>query len=165
LSSTPLKSPVFEITLSINYYALCLPETIIKPFLDKKQNRVRVIATYQEKTVAFHAAIQKRSGRYVMMFGKQHQKVLGVFPNDILLVQFFEDDSKYGVELPEEFEAVLFSDQEAFEAFETLTIGRKRGLIYAISRYRNSQTRIDKALQLCERLKRGIRDPKELLKS
>ena len=71
----------------------------------------------------------------------------------------------YGVEVPEEFEAVLFSDPDAHDIFETLTPGRKRGLIYAIARYRNSQTRIDKTLLLCDRLKRGVRDPRELLKS
>ena len=123
------------------------------------------MATFQGERISFHAAIQKREGKYVMMFGKNYQKTLGIFPNDILQLQFLEDDSKYGVVLPEEFEAVLFSDPDAYDLFETLTPGRKRGLIYAIARYRNSQTRIDKTLQLCERLKRGIRDPRELLKS
>ena len=125
---------------------------------------MKVIASFEGKKINFHAAIQKRNGKYVMMFGKQHQKTLSVFPNDVLELQFFEDDSKYGVEVPEEFEAVLFSDPDAFKIFETLTPGKKRGLIYAIAKYRNSQTRIDKCLLLCDRLKRGIRDPMALLK-
>ncbi|WP_394971257.1 YdeI/OmpD-associated family protein [uncultured Croceitalea sp.] len=100
-----------------------------------------------------------------MMFGKRYQKELGIFPNDYFKLQFFEDNSKYGVELPEEFEAVMLSDYEAYQIFESLTNGRKRGLIYAIARYKNSQTRIDKTLLLCENLKRGIRDPREMLKS
>ena len=165
MSKEPLKSPVFEITLGIHYYALQLPPSIVQPFLDKKQSRVKVSATFEENQIDFHTAIQKRNGNNVMLFGKQYQKALGVFPNDVLELQFFEDDSKYGVEVPEEFEAVLFSDPDAHDIFETLTPGRKRGLIYAIARYRNSQTRIDKTLLLCDRLKRGVRDPRELLKS
>jgi hypothetical protein len=100
-----------------------------------------------------------------MMFGKRYQKELGIFPNDYFQLQFFEDDSKYGVDVPEELDAVLLSDYEAYEIFETLTPGKQRGLIYAIARYKNSQTRIDKSILICENLKRGVRNPMELLKS
>ena len=100
-----------------------------------------------------------------MMFGKRYQKELGVFPNDYFQLQFFEDTSKYGVEMPEELDAVFLSDYDAFTIFESFTPGKKRGIIYMIARYKNSQTRIDKSLLLCENLKKGIRDPRMLLKS
>lgn len=100
-----------------------------------------------------------------MMFGKRYQKELGVFPNDYFQLQFFEDKSKYGVEVPEELEEVFLTDQEALKIFETLTDGLKRGLIYAIARYKTSQTRIDKSLTLCENLKRGVNDPRQMLRS
>ncbi|GMN09262.1 hypothetical protein MTsPCn9_02820 [Croceitalea sp. MTPC9] len=160
-----MESPVFEISITGSYYTLLLPMDIIKPFLDKNIKRAKVKATFQGKELSFHGAFQKRNGNYYMMFGKRYQKELGVFPNDYFQLQFFEDDSKYGVDVPEEFEAVMFSDFEAHQVFETLTDGRKRGLIYAIARYKNSQTRIDKTLLLCENLKRGIRDPRELFKA
>jgi len=160
-----MQSPVFEISVTDNYYSLLLPNDIIKPFLDKGLKRVKVKATFQEKELWFHGAIQKRNGKHYMMFGKRYQKELGVFPNDYFQLQFFKDTSKYGVEVPEEFEAVMISDYEAYQLFESLTDGKKRGLIYAIARYKNPQTRIDKAILLCENLKRGIRDPREMLKS
>jgi hypothetical protein len=160
-----LKSPVFEISVTGSYYSLALPEHIIKPFLVKNLKRVKVKASFEGKELWFHGAIQKRNDNYYMMLGKRYQKELGIFPNDYFQIQFFEDDSKYGVELPEEFEAVMSSDYEAFKIFESLTAGRKRGLIYAIARYKNSQTRIDKTILLCENLKLGIRDPREMLKS
>jgi len=158
------KSPVFEIAVTGNYYSLLLPEGIITPFLEKNIKRVKAIASFEGKKLEFYGAIQKRNGNYYMMFGKRYQKELGLFPNDIFELQFFEDTSKYGVEVPEEFEAVMLSDYDAYEIFETLTDGRKRGLIYAIARYKNSQIKIDKTLLLCENLKRGIRDPRELFK-
>lgn len=95
---------------------------------------------------------------------KKIKKKLGVFPTDYFTVQLSEDTSKYGVEMPEEFEAVLQSDPEAFEIFETLTAGKKRSLIYYILKIKNSQNRIDKALLITENLKRGIRDNRELIK-
>jgi hypothetical protein len=160
-----MQSPVFEISITGSYYSLLLPNEIIKPFLDKNLKRLKVKASFQGKELWFHGAIQKRNGNHYMMFGKRYQKELDVFPNDYFQLQFFEDTSKYGVDLPEEFEAVMFSDHQAFKIFESLTDGRKRGLIYAIARYKNQQTRIDKTLLLCENLKRGIRDPREMLKS
>jgi len=160
-----LKSETFEITVTGKYYSLQLPKHVVKPFIEKNMKRVMVTASFQEKELTFHAAIQKRNGSYYMMFGKRHQKELGVFPNDYFQLQLFEDTSKYGVEMPEELDAVFLSDYEALEIFETFTAGKKRGIIYAISRYANSQTRIDKSLLLCENLKRGIRDNRMLLKS
>ena len=70
----------------------------------------------------------------MIMFGNRLQKELGVFQNDYFEMQLFEDNSKYGVDVPEELEAVFKSDVEAFEVFETLTAGKKRRIIYAMSR-------------------------------
>lgn len=161
----PLKSKPFEITITGNYYTLLLPEKIIAPFLNKNLKRVKVKAAFEDKQIYFHGAIQKRNGKHYMMFGKRYQKALGIFPNDYFQLQFFEDDSKYGVDMPEEFDAVLVSDYDAYQIFEGLTPGKQRNLIYAITRYKSSQTRIDKSILICENLKRGIRNPMELLKS
>lgn len=160
-----MQSDVFDVAITGRYYTLLLPEEIIRPFLAKKLKRVKVKATFEGKTLLFHGAIQKRKDNHYMMFGKRYQKELGVFPNDYFQLQFFEDDSKYGVEMPEELDAVLLSDVEAYQIFETLTDGLKRGLIYAIARYATSQTRIDKSLLLCDNLKRGVTDRRYMLKS
>ncbi len=63
-----------------------------------------------------------------MVFGKRYQKKLSVFPNDYFKLPFFEDTSKYGVELPEEIEAVLISDFDAHKFFEALTDAKKEVL-------------------------------------
>ncbi|MBT8178084.1 MAG: YdeI/OmpD-associated family protein [Eudoraea sp.] len=158
-----MESPVFEVRLG-SIHSLPLPEEIVKPFLEKGHSRVRIAAYHEGNSISFHGALQGRGTGYFLMFGKQNQKALGVFPNDYFQLQFFEDTSKYGVDMPEEFDAVLESDPEARELFESLTDGRKRGLIYAILRYKSTQTRIDKSLILCENLKRGIRDPRALFR-
>ncbi len=158
-----MESPVFEVRLGSSH-SLPLPEAIVAPFLAKGHSRVRVVAYHEGNSISFHGALQRGSGRYFLMFGKQNQKALGIFPNDYFQLQFIEDTSKYGVDMPEEFEAVLQSDPEAHEIFEGLTDGKKRGLIYAILRYKSTQTRIDKCLILCENLRRGIRDPRQLFR-
>jgi hypothetical protein len=162
---TKLKSKPFEISITGSYYSLLLPEVIIRPFIERNLKRVKAKATFESKELHFHGAIQKRHGQHYMMFGKRYQKELGIFPNDYFLLQLFEDESKYGVEMPEELDAVLLSDYEAFQIFDAFTPGKKRGIIYMIARYKNSQTKIDKSLIICENLKRGIRRNPELLKS
>lgn len=159
-----MKSEPFEVTLS-GTHALLIPESTATAFLDKGHKRVRIEACFEDRTMTFHAALHKWQGNYLISFGKRYQKELGVFPNDYFTLQFFEDTSKYGVDMPEELEVVFQSDQEAFRIFESFTAGKKRGIIYGIAGYKNSQTRIDKSLLVCENLKRGIRNNPDLLKS
>ena len=124
-----------------------------------------MIASFENKEIEFHAALKKeKTGLFRIYFSKAKQKELGVFPNDYFKLQIFEDTSKYGVDMSEELEAVLLSDYDAFQIFESLTPGKQRSIIYAISRYKASQTRIDKSILLTDNLKRGIKDPKLWLK-
>ncbi|MEM9649205.1 MAG: YdeI/OmpD-associated family protein, partial [Bacteroidota bacterium] len=157
-----MESRPFEVAVQ-GSHSIPIPMEIATPFLEKGHRRVKVKATFEGKFIEFFAALQKRKELVFIMFSKNHQKTLGIFPNDYFRLQFFEDNSKYGADMPEELEAVLSSDYEAYQIFESLTAGKKRGIIYMIIRYKNPQTRIDKSLLLCENLKRGIRDNKVLL--
>lgn len=159
-----MKSESFEVTLK-GSHTLLIPEKIASLFIQRGHNRVKVEACFEEKSISFHGAIQKRKENYFLSFGKRYQKELGIFPNDYFQLQFFEDTSKYGVDMPEELEAVLLCDHDANKIFESFTAGKKRGIIYGILGYKNSQTRIDKSLLVCENLKRGIRHNPDLLKS
>ncbi len=159
-----ITSEEFEVQVS-GMHAVYINNKHAEPFRKKGFERIRVEARHEGKSVSFHAALQQRDGMYVITFSKAKQKELGVYTNDVFYMKLFEDTTRFGVEIPEELEAVLNSDPEAMQIFETLTDGRKRSLIYAIRRYKNSQTRIDKSLLLCENLKMGLRDPAALLKS
>ena len=159
-----MQSKPFEISLS-GTHSLEIPDSIAEPFIKKGHKRVKVIANFDGRTITFYGALQKRNSRYYMIFGKKNQKALGVYPNDYFELQFFEDTSRYGVEMPEELDAVLQSDLKAYSIFDSFTDGKKRGIIYMVLGYKNSQTRIDKSLLICENLKRGIRRNPDLIKS
>lgn len=157
-----MRSLVFEASLQLTHN-ICIPAEIAAPFIAHNHKRVIVTVSYQEASVNYHAAIQKRSGQFFVMFSKKYQKQIGVFPSDYFNVQLQEDTSKYGVKMPEELEAVLQSDPEVSLIFESFTAGKKRSLIYYILQFKNSQTRIDKALIIAENIKLGIRDKKQLI--
>ncbi|NND51683.1 MAG: YdeI/OmpD-associated family protein [Flavobacteriaceae bacterium] len=159
-----MKSPVFETAL-VGMHSLMIPKEMADLFVNQNHKRVKVEASFNGNKVHFHAALRTdKNGQYRITFNQNLQNELGVFPTDLFQLQFFEDDSKYGVEMPEELQAVLESDPEASDIFEACTAGKKRSIIYAILRYKNSQTRIDKSLTLAENLKRGMSDMKLLLK-
>lgn len=158
-----MESSIFEVSVK-GMHSVVIPNQIAIPFIEKGHSRVKVQATFETKTIEFFAAVRKYHGQYTMMFSKNKQKELGLLPNDYFQMQFFEDTSKYGVDVPEEFEAVLLSDYDAYQIFESFTKGKQRGIIYMITRFKDSQKKIDKTLVLCENLKRGIRENKDLLK-
>ncbi|SHI62722.1 YdeI/OmpD-associated family protein [Aquimarina spongiae] len=145
-------------------HTFILPDKIAHNFLDQGYKRVIVTILFDDRSTSFHAAIQKFNNQYHITFNKANQKKMKIFPSDYFTVELTEDTSKYGVEMPEEFDAVLQSDPEAFEIFESLTDGKKRSLIYFILKIKNSQNRINKALIITENLKRGIRNAQELIK-
>ncbi len=123
------ESEVFEVSLKGNH-SLVILEGHTQPFRNTGKPKVRIKAEFEDKTITFHAALQKCRGQYMIIFGKRYHKELGVFPNDYFQIQLLEDNSKYGMGMPEELEAVLQSDKEVADIFHSLTAGRIRGLIY-----------------------------------
>ncbi|NND63849.1 MAG: YdeI/OmpD-associated family protein [Flavobacteriaceae bacterium] len=158
-----LVSEKFEVSL-IGTHGLEVPMAQAEPFMKAGHSRVAIKAFFEDRSIDFHGKLHKNQGRIMISFGKRYQKELGVDASDFFHLQLFENKTKYGVEMPEEFEAVLESDPEAMEGFEKLTDGKKRSLIYYVLRFKSSQTRIDKALIISENIKMGITDQKELTK-
>ncbi len=145
-------------------HAVIIPDDVGCAFAKAGHARVAVKAYFEGNELDFHGKLHFYKEQYLISFGKRYQKALGVFPTDFFELQLLEDKSKYGVEVPASLQAVLDSDPKGAAIFESLTPGRKRGLIYYVSRFKTAQTQIDKSLIIFENLKRGIRDPKEIIK-
>lgn len=133
-----MQSPVFEVAVR-GTHSIVIPDAIAMPFIKKGHSRIKVKATFETNTIEFFAALRKYHGEFCMMFSKNKQKELGLLRDNHFQLQFFEDTSKYGVEVPEEFEAVMLSDYEAFQIFESFTKGKQRGIIYMLTRFKDSQ--------------------------
>lgn len=142
-----------------------MPEKLGNEWSNAGHKRVLLKASNDTNTLETHIAIRKLKGVYWVLFGKQHHKALQIETLENFSIQLIEDTTKYGVVTPEAFDAVYDSDPEGAAIFESLTDGKKRGLIYQVRRYKNEQTQVDKMLILFENLKRGLRDPKTLFKA
>lgn len=127
----------------------------VAPWLEKGIKRVKV-QLHQE---VFHLAFQnsKTLGRYLMLsesIMKYHEKNGGSL-SGTLAVLVTEDNSELQFQHSETLEAVLNQDQEAEIAFNQLTAGKKRGLIYWIEQVKSPDVRIKRALETAEKLKLG----------
>ena len=114
----------------------------------------RIICTINND-YTFHCAMQSKVTFYFIMLNQETCKKYNYNENDKVSVEIIADKSKYGMEISEEFEEVLFSDPEGEIWFNKLTDGKKRSLIFLTNKTKNSQLRIEKCFVVLEHLKRN----------
>ncbi len=139
--------------------ALLLPADIASQLAQYKIKRVVATVGFKGNEVILYAGVAKRKEIVYLMFSKANQKTLQAVTGDTLQVRMHEDTSKYQAPMTEELEAVLLSDYEAYELFEKLLPGKQRNIIFMVYNVRDSQKRVDIALNIMENLKRGNTDP------
>lgn len=151
----------FEATLGSdgNLGALLIPQDIAEQLAQDKVKRVVADLKYDNRELTLHAAVRKRKGVVYLMLSKAKRKDLDVDQGATIRVKMKEDTSKYQAPMTEELEAVLLSDYEGYEIFESLLPGKQRNIIFSVYNINGSQKRVDKALNAIENLKRGNRDP------
>ncbi|KEZ93484.1 hypothetical protein [Nonlabens ulvanivorans] len=151
----------FETSIGNNGYtgAILIPDDIAAQLATDKIKRVVATVIANDKEITLYAGIAKKHGVIYMMFSKANQKTLGVTAGDSLKINMREDTSKYQAPMTEELEAVLLSDYEAYEIFESLLPGKQRNIIFMVYRVTDSQKRVDIALNIMENLKIGNHNP------
>lgn len=88
-------------------------------------------------------------------------KKLGVKEDDTVSVTLKEDETEYGMEVPEEFTEVLRQDPEAEERFLALPMSKRRYVIYYVSQVKSSVKRIERSWFLMNNLKKLPRGKEE----
>ena len=137
-------------------------EQIADAFHEKKVRRV--LCRINGHPPLHSALIRRKPGETYIFLGKKHLRNLQIQAQDRVTAELEEDTSPYQFDMPEEFEEVLASDEEAQRIFESLTPGNQRSLIYLVSAVKSSNKKIDRALKIAESLKNGIHSPREVLK-
>jgi hypothetical protein len=106
-------------------------------------------------SISFHCGMLPKNTFHYIMLSKEKIKILNLEIHDEISVEIFPDQSEFGMEMCEELQEVLFSDPDGNSLFEKLTSGKKRSIIYLISKTKNSQLRIEKSFVFLEHLKRN----------
>lgn len=103
---------------------------------------------------AFHGGmVALGGGAAYITVNKKRMKEYGVDKGDEVGVRLELDHSKYGVEMPEELEALLEQDEDGARRFELLAPSKQRYIIQYVSGVKSSQKKIDRAIKLINNLK------------
>ncbi|MEM1216215.1 MAG: DUF1905 domain-containing protein [Bacteroidota bacterium] len=92
-------------------------------------------------------------GVYVIKVNQGRIKKLQLEEGKSATLDLFPDDSKYGLPMPAEMEAVLAEDPAGQTFFNQLTLGKIRTLLYIVSQGKNSDDRLFRAVTILEHLK------------
>jgi hypothetical protein len=145
------KAPLEHHDSSLGWmFTVYIPEKLIPALGDERNPRVKV--TYNDR-IESHVSVKSKGPERYLVLNKEVRSKLGLVLGQEVSVRIEEETSKYGMPIPEEFEEVLSQDEEGSRHFHNLTPGNQRSLIYVVSKVKNVDKRINKALAILEHLR------------
>jgi uncharacterized protein YajQ (UPF0234 family) len=129
-----------------------------------KKGSKRVVCTLNNELKLHAALLTKKEGGYYIIIGSSSLKKLKVTKGIVITAYLKADISTYQFDMPEELQEVLDTDKKANTIFHTLTAGNQRGLIYLVNAVKSSEKKIERALEIAEKIKTGITNPREIFK-
>jgi len=151
----PIKFKSVLITSGVEsgWHFVQVPAKIGEKF-EKKDKSRRVVCTING-TETFQCALLPSDGDFVIVVNKVKRTKLKIVSGDNVSVELKEDESKYGLPMPEELQEVLNQDPEGDELFHSLTAGKQRSMLYFIGKIKDVDRRIHTALIFLEHLKKN----------
>ena len=128
-----------------------IPENIIANWDMTGEKRV-VVTLNNSRT--YPAALLKSKTYYFILVNKEIKSALRLDEGKSVEVFLQQDNSEFGHSLPEEFEILLDQDEIGADFFYQLTKGKQRSLVYLVSKVKNSNSRLKKALAILSHLKK-----------
>ena len=100
------------------HFHLTVPNPVASDF--KQKNIKRFICELNNQELIHCAIMPAGENRYFININKALRKKLELIEGSEVVCEIWEDNSKYGMPLPEEFEEVLYTDPEGQRLFEAL---------------------------------------------
>ncbi len=88
-----------------------------------------------------------------ILVNKEVRTKLSLTEGDEATIEVAKDHSKYGMDMPEELSVLFDQELEAKTFFEKLTPGKQRALLYLVTKVKNTNSRLNKALAIVHHLK------------
>lgn len=128
------------------YFFLKIEAEIINQFKNKRHTRF--LCTL-EKSLTFQCGLNHLGDGnfFIILSGKNLEAVNKRLGNKINF-ELNEDPNPLGVEMPEVLEAVLEQDETIKAAFQKLTLGKKRSVIFALGKIKDIDKQIINAPKL-----------------
>lgn len=115
--------------------------------------KVRLICEVN-KTLSFqYGIVSLGNGAGYISINIIRLKSLGLKAGDFADIELNLDDSKYGMDVPEELSELLEQDPEGNERFESLRPGVQRYIIHYVASVKSSHLKIERSVKLITNLK------------
>jgi Bacteriocin-protection, YdeI or OmpD-Associated len=152
---------IYKMGKGYMHYLELSPAQVKKLTIDGNK---RVICTLAG-TIRLHAAVMKtKEGMYYVMIGSKYLRQLQLSVGKQVKATFIIDKSELQFPMPEELAEVLRTDPDAEVVFNRLTPGNKRGLMALVNMVKSMDKRIERALLIAEKIKKGVHSPNMVMK-
>jgi hypothetical protein len=134
-------------------FYLEIPASVVKK-LGGFTAKTRLLCEVNKK-VSFQCGLMALGeGKAYISINSKRMKEAGAEYGDTVQVILREDQSEYGIDMPEELAELFRQDAEGKRRFDLLTAGKKRYILNYVATVKNPQLRIDKAFLLIDNLKK-----------
>ncbi|CAN5362888.1 hypothetical protein BH20ACI2_BH20ACI2_08170 [soil metagenome] len=151
--SAKLKAILTKPPADSGWHYIPVPATIGEKF-EKKDGSRRIVCAINGSE-AFQCALIPWQDIFTIIVNKSKRDKLKIAAGDEISVEIEQDESKYGLPMPEEFQEVLNQDPEGNNLFHSLTAGKQRSILYFVGKVKDIDKRIHTALIFVEHLKRN----------
>ena len=147
------KSARFEASEVYWTSIIIIPDEIYNKMILLAPNK-RIICTINNK-FTFHCGMIPKNPFHYIMLSKEKIKELKLNLDEEFLVEIIPDKSEFGIDISDEFQEVLDSDEIGKKWFAKLTPGKQRSLIYLMNKTKNTNLKIEKCFVILEHLKKN----------
>lgn len=129
------------------YHYLFVDKKVVEEL--PKKNKTRLRCTLNDYT--FPCGLNHLGdGNFFIILGKEKMAKSHSQTNDHVEFNIIEDPNPLGVALPEVLEVFLAQDPMAEKAYNTLTDGKKRSLIFSLMKTKNVDLQVQKIITFLE---------------
>jgi len=137
----------------MGYPFIEVPTEIAEKF--STETNTRIVAIF-EKNYPKHSALRRtKNGNFIITLSKGFLNDMKKELGELVNLTIEPDQSKYGMPIPEEWQAFLDQDDELRVKFEALTPGRIRGYLHYLGQPKTIDGRIKRCLDFAEKFKTG----------
>jgi hypothetical protein len=146
-----LSLEIFERATTLYYHHVIIPNDVVAKF-DALPSKRRVLCTLNDEMTIHSSLIPNGKDQFFIMLNKKIRDKLFLRKGSIVQVSLLPDKSEYGMPMPDELHECLMQNQEGEKVFEGLTPGKKRSLIYVVSKVKSPNLRMRKAIVIVTHL-------------
>ena len=124
-----------------SHHFVHLDSKIVDEFEKREKTRLLCIV---DNMVSYSCQIKKKEETYFIMISASNLKKLKKKAGDEVAFEICQHPNPLGVDVPEVLEVFLSQDPEAQTIYDTFTDGKKRTLIFSISRVKNIDLQVQR---------------------